>query len=69
MREPTDELRAIRIALQTQDLQLCRLGSQQEWVALGLPLSPTLRYCQGRWVASHPELQTLITQAIGKQKS
>ena len=67
MTDPTAQLRAIRICLQGHDLHLCRLGSHQEWVALGLRHSPTLRYSKGRWECSTTELQALVHQAIGNQ--
>jgi hypothetical protein len=60
------QLRRIRIALDRHDAHLCRLGSTDEWIALGLPHSPSLRYRKGRWVASTKSLKTILTQAIGK---
>lgn len=60
-----DQLRRIRRTLQAHDLHLCRMGDRDEWVALGLRGSPTLRY-QGRWECSDETLETLVRQALGE---
>ena len=59
------QLLAIRRALDRRNANLCRLGKRDEWVALGLPHSPTLRYCEGQWEGSDEALTSLINQAIG----
>lgn len=72
--DPDDQLRRIRIALDRHhdDVHLCRMGKSDEWIALGLgpaldlPFSPSLRYSNGRWVASTKSFQTLIDQALGE---
>lgn len=60
------QLEQIRGYLRNRDITLCRIGRQSQWVALGLPLTPTLRYRNGHWEASHTSLQKLVNQAIGK---
>lgn len=67
MPHPEAQLRRIHRHLADQDITLCRMGSQPEWIALGLPQSPSLRYSQGRWIATDKQLKALVNQAIGKQ--
>lgn len=65
MTEPTAQLLQIRLHLNAREIHLCRMGTHQEWIALGLPLSPSLRYSGDRWVCSHESLKALVTQALG----
>jgi hypothetical protein len=60
------QLRAIRRTLDRHDAHLCRMGKSEEWIALGLPDTPTLHYRSGCWITSDETLETLIHQAIGE---
>jgi len=64
---PDDDVHRLRLALIAQGHHLCRIGATSEWLVLGFPGSPSMKYAQGLWVTACPAVKSLIIQTLGKK--